>query len=133
MHDIVLVEYFEGVEQLLENEKTFFFSELSFFADESLEGASIAEFVNEVEVIGGFEHVVVLDDVVVVLDVSEDVYFVDRTFLKFFVFPKFRYGDHFDRVFFLVIVIGRPVDFAVDAGSNFLVEGVVLDVLDHVS
>lgn len=47
------------------------------FAEKAFKGASITEFVDEIEVVGGFEHVVVFDDVGVCFDVGEDVDFVD--------------------------------------------------------
>jgi hypothetical protein len=81
VHDVVLVEDLEGVDELFENEKGLFFWYDSIFAEHALEGASVAVLVDEVEVVGSFEHVDVLDDVLIFLDVSEDVDLINGTLL----------------------------------------------------
>ena len=80
MHDVVLVEDLEGFEELFEDEEGFFFLEGVFLPEEPLQSAAVAVLVDEVEVVLGFEHVVVGDDVFVFLDVGEDVNFVDGAF-----------------------------------------------------
>lgn len=80
MHDIASWEYFEGFHHLAEEEECSFFGEGSFLLHEFVHGSSIAVFVDKVEVVGGFEHVDVLDDVRAALECGEDVDFVDSAF-----------------------------------------------------
>jgi hypothetical protein len=63
--------------------------------------------------------------------VGEDIDFVDGTFLKFFVFFELIYGDHFDRVLLLVVVIDCSVDLPIDSGSDLFVEHIVLYIFYH--
>ena len=79
MHDVVLVEFLEGFEELLEVEEGFGFGEEFAFFEEGFDGAPIAVLVDEVEVVGSFEGFDELDDVVV-FEGGEDVDFVDGEF-----------------------------------------------------
>lgn len=78
MHDVVLIEDLEGFDELFEDEEGLFFCDDPFFAEHAFEGASVAVLVDEVEVVGRFEHVDVLDDVLIFLDVGQDVDLVHR-------------------------------------------------------
>jgi hypothetical protein len=115
VHDVVLVENLEGIEQLLEDEESFSLSELLLLGEQVLESAPIAIFVNEVEVVGCLEHVVVANDMLVRLNAAEDVYLVDRALLQLFVLSKASDWDDLDCVLLFVCVIYGPVNFAVDA------------------
>jgi len=81
MHNVVLVQNLKGFQQLFEDEKRVWLRDLTLLGEEVLESASIAKLVDKVEVIGSFEHVVVLDDVSVCLDVGQDVDLVYSAFL----------------------------------------------------
>ena len=69
---------------------------------------------------------------VVVLDVGQDVDFVDCALFEFFVLSEFGYRDYFDRVLLFVVVVDRAVHFAVDARADLVVQSVVFDILDHI-
>ena len=80
MHDIVFVENLKGLQKLFQNEQGFLFLQGVFFPEKAFEGATIAVFVDEIEVILSFEHIVVGDDVFIFLDVGEDVNFMNCAF-----------------------------------------------------
>lgn len=63
MHYIVLIEHFEGVKQLFEVGEGLWLWELHLTFKKVIEGASIAVFVDEVEVISCPKHLNELDDV----------------------------------------------------------------------
>ena len=52
------------------------------------------------------------------LDVGQDIYFVDCAFLQFFVLAEFVNGYDFDGVFSLVVVVERAIDFAVHSRTD---------------
>ena len=126
MHNVVLVQNLKGFQQLFEDEKRVWLRELALLGEEILESASIAKLVDKVEVIGSFEHVVVLDDVSVCLDVGQDVDLVHSTLLQLLILFELVYGYHLDSVFFFVRVVDGPVDFAVDTRADLLIKDVVL-------
>ena len=80
MHDVVLVEDLECLDELFEDEECLFFLNDSFFAEHAFEGASIAVLVDEVKIVGGFEHIDILDDMLIFFNVGQDVDLVDCTF-----------------------------------------------------
>ncbi len=96
-----------------------------------IECSTVTVLIDEIEIVGGFEHVEIADDVFVDFDVGEDVDFIDGAFFEFFVLSEFGNWDDFDGVFFLVFVVYGAVDFAVDSGTDLFVEGVVFNVLWH--
>ena len=73
MHDVVARENLKGLYDLLEVVQSAFFGEGSLLLHQFVQSAAVAVLVDEVEVVGSFEHVDVLDDVLVLLDVGEDV------------------------------------------------------------
>ena len=77
MHDVVLIEHLEGLKQLFEDKQRILLWQLALLIEKSLESAAVAEFVDEVEIVGSLEHVIVFDDVGVGLDVGEDIDLVD--------------------------------------------------------
>ena len=77
VHNVVFIEDLEGLKQLLEDEEGIGLREFSLLTQQVLKSASVAVLVDEVEVIGGFEHVEIFDDVGVGLNIGEDVDFVD--------------------------------------------------------
>lgn len=81
MHDVVLVKNLKSFKELLEDKKSFFLFQSSLFSQQSFKGASIAILIHEVEVVLSFEHVVVCNDMFVLLDVGKDVDFMHSAFL----------------------------------------------------
>ena len=133
MHDIILVEHLEGVYKLSEHHESLPLTETLFLAESSFEGASVAELIHKVEVIGGFQHVDVLDYVLVLLNVCQDVYLVHSTFLQFFVLLKSAHLNYFHRVLLVVILVDGAVDLSVGSLSDDLVESVVLNYSYHLN
>jgi hypothetical protein len=115
VHDVVLVQYLEGFEELFENQEGRLFREFSLSGKQTLQSTSIAVLVNEVKIIGCFEHVEVADDVLVDFDVGEDVDFIYRALLEFFILSELGDGNYLDCVLLLVVVIDCTVDFPVDS------------------
>lgn len=56
-------------------------AKLFLLREEALQGTPIAVLVDEVKVVGSFEHVIVSDDVLMAFDVAENVNFVDCALL----------------------------------------------------
>lgn len=131
VHDVVLVQYLEGFEELFENQEGGLFREFSLSGKQTLQSTSIAVLVNEVKIIGCFEHVEVADDVLVDFNVGEDVDFIYRALLEFFILSELGDGNYLDCVLLLVVVIDCTVDFSVDSWTDGFIQGVVLDVFDH--
>ncbi len=69
MHDVVFIEDLEGVDELFEDEEGLFFGHHSILPQHAFEGTAVAVLVDEVEVVWGLEHVDVLDDMLVFLDI----------------------------------------------------------------
>jgi hypothetical protein len=115
VHDVVLVQYLEGFEELFENQEGGLFREFSLSGKQTLQSTSIAVLVNEVKIIGCFEHVEVADDVLVDFDVGEDVDFIYRALLEFFILSELGDGNYLYCVLLLVVVIDCTVDFSVDS------------------
>ena len=131
MHDVVLVEHLEGVDKLFEDEQGLFLNDDFVLPEKALEGAPVAVLVDEVEVVGRLEHIDVLDDVLILLDVGEDVYLIDGALLQFFVLFESAHLDDFDRVLLAVQLVDGPVDLTVGPLAYYLVERVVLNNPDH--
>jgi hypothetical protein len=131
MHDVILIEYLKGIDELLEDEQSPLFRNDSIFPEYSLERASIAVLVDEVEVVGGLEHVHIFDDMLVFFDIGEDVDLIDGALLELLVLLESADLYNFDRVLFVVVFVDGAEDLAVGALSDYLVEGVVLDDSDH--
>lgn len=100
MHDVILVEHLKGLKQLFENEQGLFFGEDALPFEDAFESSAVAVFVDEIEIVGSFEHVNILDDVVVLFDVGENIDFVDCALFEFFVFFEASDLNHLDCVLF---------------------------------
>jgi hypothetical protein len=81
MHDIVFVEYLKRIKKLLEDEQSVFLGKASLLFKNTFKCAPITVLVDKVEIIRGFEHVDVFDDVLMLLDIGEDIDFVDGALL----------------------------------------------------
>lgn len=115
MHDIVFVKNLEGLKELFENEQSLWFAKFFLLGQQIFKGAPVAKLIDEVEVVGGFEHVIVSDDVRVGFDAAENVDFVDGALLQFFILSKACNWNNLDSVFFFIIRIYRSVDLSIDA------------------
>ena len=133
MHDVVLVEDLEGIDELLEDQQGVFFLDVFFLPELGLEGASIAVLIDKVEVVGSFKHVDVLDDMLIFLDIGEDIDLVDRALLQFFVFLEAAHLDHLHRVLLVVVLVYRPVHLTVRTLPDYLVKRVILDNPNHLN
>lgn len=133
MHDVVLVEHLKSVNELLEDQECLFFWDDAILPEHSLERASVAVLVDEVEVVGGLEHVDVLDDVLVLLDVGEDVDFIDGALLQLFVLLEAPHLDHLHRVLLVVVLVDRPEHLPVRTLPDYLIQRVVFDYPHHIT
>lgn len=133
MHDVVLVQHLESVDELFEVQERLLFRKYSFLAENALQSAAVAVLINEVEVVGRFEHVDVLDDVFVLFDVGEDVDLVDGALLQLLVLLEATDLDHLHRVLLVVILVYRPVHLPVRPLPDYLVKRVILDNPNHLN
>lgn len=118
VHDVVFIEDLEGLEELFEDEQSIGFWEFDLLGEEILEGTTVAVLIDKVEIVGCFEHVVVLDDIGVAFYVGEDVDLVDCALLQLLILFKFIDGDHLYRVFFFVVVVYGSIYFTIHARSD---------------
>lgn len=131
MHNVVLVEHLEGLDELFEDQEGLPFGNDAILAEHALEGASVAVLVDEVEVVGRLEHVDILDYMLVLLDVGEDIDFVDGALLQFFVLFEPADLDDLDGVLLVIKLVDGPIDLAVGTLANDLVQSVVFDYPHH--
>ena len=131
MHDVVLVEHLKCFKQLFENEKGLFFREHPLSFEHAFKSSSVTIFVDKIEIVGGFEHVDVLDDMVMFLDVGENIDLVDSALFEFFVFFKPADLNDFDSVLFRVELVGGSVDLSVGSFADNFVKSVVFDDSNH--
>lgn len=120
MHDVTFRQHFEGLDDLPEITESFLFWEGTFFLHEFVESASVAELVDEVEVVGSFEHVYVLDDVGTGGEARKDVDLVDCAFLEFGDLPELFSLNYLDGHFLLGDHVDCLVDLCVDSLSQLL-------------
>ena len=96
MHYVVLAKDLESLSDLPEVTQGLRLFEARFFLEELLEGASVAELIDEVEIVDGLEHVIIFDDMLTRFKVAEDVDFVNGALLELGKFPKLIGFDHLD-------------------------------------
>lgn len=133
MHDVILGEYFEGLNHLSEINEGSFLRERSFFLHEFIQCASITEFIDEIEVIDSFKHVNIFDDVGTVLDSRKNVDFVDSTFLKFRYLFELVSVNYFDSHLLFGFHMNGLVDLSIHTLSQLFLHRVVFDYLPHLS
>ncbi len=131
MHDVVFVEYLEGIDELFEDEEGLLLRDDLVLPEDSFEGATVTELVDEVEVVGSLEHVDVFYYVLVLLDVGQDVDLVDRALLQLLVLLEPPHLDHLHCVLLVVVFIYCPVHLTVRALSDYLVQRVILNDSNH--
>ena len=113
MHDVVLVEHLEGVDELLEDKEGFLFGNYPLLAEDALERSTVAVLIDEVEVVRSFEHVDILDNVLVLFNIRQDVDLVDRALFQFLVLFEPPDLDHLDCVLLVVEFVDCSVDLSV--------------------
>ncbi len=131
MHDIVLVKHLKSLDELFEDEQGLLLDNEFILPELGLEGSPVAELIDEVEVVGSLEHVDVLDDMIVFLDISEDVNFIYCAFLQLLVLLEPADLDHLHRVLLSIVLIRRSVDLTVGPFPDYLVEGIVFNDAHH--
>ena len=99
--------------------------------EQLVKSAPVAEFVNEVEVVGCFEHVDILDDVGARLEGREDVDLVDCAFLELGDLAKLLGLHHLDGHFLLGDHVHRLVYLRIHTLAQLLLQLVVLYDLTH--
>jgi hypothetical protein len=81
VHDIATRKNLECLDNLLEVEENSLLGEGSLLLHEFIESSTVAVLIDEVEVVGGFEHIDVLDDVGAALEGGKNVNFIDSALL----------------------------------------------------
>ena len=81
MNNIVFVQNFEGSDNLGKVSEALCLLEAFTLLEELLKGSPVAVLIDEVKVIDSFEHVVILDDMFAGLQVTQNIDFVDGSFL----------------------------------------------------
>lgn len=130
MHDVILIQALEGIDELLEDEQGLLFGDDS-LPQLALQGASVAILVHEIEVVGSLEHVDVLYDVLVLFDVRQDVDLVDRALLQLLVLFEPSNLDYLHCVLLVVQLVYCSKHLTVCAFSDYLIQSVVLDYSNH--
>ena len=130
VHDIVLVELFECLEELSEVDEGFWFGDEFLLLDEGLDGALIAVFVDEVEVVGRFEGLVEFDDVVI-LQRRQDIDLVDGELLEFGIGLKGGFGNDLNCKLDFALLMDGPVDLAIDPLTDGLLQEIIFHYLTH--
>jgi hypothetical protein len=131
VHNVVLVEHLEGINQLLEDEKRLFLKNNPVLTEHALESTTVAVLIHEVEIVWSFKHVDVFDDVFVFLYVRQDIDLVNSTLLQLLILLKTTHLNDLDRVLSVIILVHRTVHLTVGTLPNYFVKGVVFDYADH--
>ena len=131
MHNVVLIQHLERINQLLEDQQRFLLRNRLLLPQQSLKSPPIAKLVNKIEVIGRLQHVNILDDMLILLDIRQNVYLVDRTFLQFLVLLESTHLNHLHCVLLVVQLVYSSVDLAISTLADYFVESVVFYYTHH--
>ena len=85
MHDIVFVKNLESFNKLFKNQQGSSLIKGMLFSKHSFQSSSIAVFINKVEIILGFKHIIISNNVGIFFNISENINFMNSTLLKFFI------------------------------------------------
>lgn len=129
MHDVVLIQYLERFQQLLEYLQSLLLMQPVLLLQPMLQCPLVAEFVHKIKVIRGFEHLDVSDDIGTLLDSLQDLDFVDCALLELGVLLELYDGDDLHCKLLVCLKVAGLVNSAVHALAYDLVQGVVLDYL----
>lgn len=129
MHDVVLVENFEGLQQLSKYLHSLRLGEPALLFEPGIEGFPVAILVDKVEVVGSLQHLYKPDDVGAGLYPGEIFNFVGGAGLQLSVLLKLLHRDGLDRELLAGGIVGGLVHSSEAAFAEHLGEGVVLDDL----
>lgn len=133
VHDVLTVQDLKCFEQLAQVVKGPLFRQGALPFEEHIESSAIAVLVDKVKVIGCFEHVDVLDDVIAaLLQLREDIDFVDCALFELGDFAKLLNLDDFDGHFLMRLDVHRAIHPSVDSLPKALLERIVIDHLSHI-
>jgi len=133
MHDVVFSQNPESLNDLFEVNQSSFFRERSFFLHEFIKSSSITILIDEVKVVGSFEHIDILDNIGAVLKSREDVDLIDRAFLQFRYLSEFFCLHDFNSYFLFCSHVNCLIHFCVDSFTELLFKLVVLDYFPHMT
>jgi hypothetical protein len=131
VHDVVFHEHFESRKKFVEVKEGFFLCKFAFGLDFLLKSSLIAEFVDKVIIVGGFEDFDEANYVSGILDFGEGVDFIDGEFLEFGAGSEFLDLDDFDGNYLAGLFVVGFVDFSEFSGSHCGFQDVVLYFLSH--
>lgn len=83
VHNIVFIQHPKRLHQLFEVLHGLGLGKTGLLFEEFLEGAPVTEFIHEIEVVVGLEHLYVADDVRGGLDARQRIYLIDSALLEF--------------------------------------------------
>lgn len=131
VHDAVPVQQAEGIGDLREELERGGEGEGAALAEKLFESAAVAVLIDEVVVIGGFEHVDVADDVRVGVEGGEDVDLVEGAFLELGALLELGRVHHLYGHFLLRLHVDCAEDRGVGSSADLCLQVVVLDDLAH--
>ena len=112
MHNVVLVEYLESLQQLCEDLQRLFLREFNLLPDFCFQCFPIAKLIDEVEVVGSLKHLYEPDDVGTLLNLGEVSDLVSRALLESRVLLELLYRDDLDGEILVVESINALIDLA---------------------
>lgn len=131
MHYVMLVENTKSLNDLSEVCECGLFRQPSLLLKYLFKVTSVAVFVNEVEIVDCFEHIIVFDDVLRGFEIGKDVDFVISAFFEFGILFEFLSFDHFNGDFLFVFNVDGFEDSGVVSAADFVLQRIVFDHLAH--
>ena len=131
VHDIILHQHFKRFQKFLKVSKGLFLTQVPTIFDQIFEGASIAEFIHKVNIVGCFQYLNETHDMGGVLNLRESLNLVDGEFLQsgtHFIFLDFDDFDGHGLVGFLVCCL---VHFSKLSFPDDLLQAVVFYFFPH--
>ncbi len=131
MHNAVLVQNPKSPHYLGEIDECCFLRECSMFSEEDFKVAPIAILIDEVIIIGSFEHVYISDDMRGGFQIGEDIDLVESSLLKFGTLLKFVSVHHFYGNLLLRLHVEGLENGGVGSLPYFNLQVIVLNDLSH--
>jgi len=131
VHDAVPVEQAEGTGDLHQKLESSGNGERAALSEKLFKSAAVAVLIDEVVVIGGFEHVDVADDVGMGVERGENVDLVERAFLELGALLELGRVHHLYGHFLLRLRVECAEDRGVGPSADLCLQVVVLDDLAH--
>lgn len=126
MHDVILIELFEGFEQLPKDNERLILLERLLLLKQGLESAAVAVLINKVKVVGRFQSLDESDDVLV-LESGEDIDFVDGELFQFGVRLEGRLRNDLHCIVLLRFLVDGSKDLPVDSLPDGLLKQIILN------